>query len=340
MPVNFGKELKTKMSQEFGKNNPGGAEYMRDADSLLSKIKEVDDIEKPKKKKSENKEATGSGSAGGYSMPLFSTTKKEMEDEVKKVETKEATGSGSSGSYVTPAAWAKSTNKKDWRGKSKTQIPGGKFVQVKKKCKKFPYCNQGDINALKLTDARLMDEAVKNVAKKLNLSESVIKTIIKNKSNIGKNERVTISSNKITDIKNISQDGLVFGKPNGLWYSFGVSWINFVEMEFSDEYFSNKKFAYKIYPNMDKIKVLRTKEDVYNFTSKYLILSDPIKELYDIDWKRVADDYSGIEIPTYDELDMRDWHQINKNRFYWLYPWDVPSGCIWKIDGIERIKSL
>jgi len=181
MPVNFGKELKTKMSQEFGKNNPGGAEYMRDADSLLSKIKEVDDIEKPKKKKSENKEATGSGSAGGYSMPLFSTTKKEMEDEVKKVEAKEATGSGSAGSYVTPAAWAKSTNKKDWRGKSKTQIPGGKFVQVKKKCKKFPYCNQGDINALKLTDARLMDEAVKNVAKRLNVSESLIKTILNKK---------------------------------------------------------------------------------------------------------------------------------------------------------------
>jgi hypothetical protein len=73
-------------------------------------------------------------------------------DKIQKIETKEATGASSSGSYETPAAWAKSMSKKDWRGKSKTQIPGGKFVQVKEKCKKFPYCNQGDINALKLTD--------------------------------------------------------------------------------------------------------------------------------------------------------------------------------------------
>ena len=39
-------------------------------------------------------------------------------------ETKEATGASSSGQYATTAAWAKSTSKKDWRGKSKTQIPG------------------------------------------------------------------------------------------------------------------------------------------------------------------------------------------------------------------------
>jgi len=90
------------------------------------------------KKKKENKEATGAASAGGYTAPLFSNMK---EHKKKKVETKEATGSGSSGSYVTPAAWAKSQSKKDWRGASKTQIPGGKFVQVKKKCTKFPYCN-------------------------------------------------------------------------------------------------------------------------------------------------------------------------------------------------------
>jgi len=48
-------------------------------------------------------------------------------EKIEKVETKEATSSSSSGSYVTPAAWAKSTKKKDWRGASKTQIPGGKF---------------------------------------------------------------------------------------------------------------------------------------------------------------------------------------------------------------------
>jgi len=178
-----------------------------------------------KLKKIESKEATGSGSSGGYEGPLFGSRKKNLDevmkvddyekteevlkmiknedkdtygqilmkiidayaqsfdsvynlisksdkisDEIKnkvkkiaqelkdkqesskkkkkgkKTETKEATGSGSSGSYETPAAWAKSTKKKDWRGRKKPLLPGGKFVTIKKRCKNFPYCNQGDIN--------------------------------------------------------------------------------------------------------------------------------------------------------------------------------------------------
>ena len=127
----------------------------------------------------ETSESTGSGSAGGFEGQLFSTTKKEMEEgDVTKVEATEATGAGSSGSYVTTAAWAKSTNKKDWRGKSKTQIPGGKFVQVKKKCKKFPYCNQGDIKALKIFENEKVKKAIQNISKRHNISENVIKTII------------------------------------------------------------------------------------------------------------------------------------------------------------------
>ena len=212
----------------------------------------------------ESKESTGSGSAGGYSAPLFSVTKKEMEEmkqtsfkapkltmfsdeapkpiksmnescwkgykqngmkdkngkkvpncvpikeseeveekwskkykdsidcdnpkgfsqkahcqgKVKKVETKEATGSSSSGSYESPAAWAKSTKKKDWRGKSKTQIPGGKFVQVKEKCKKFPYCNQGDIKALNIFENETFKKVIKNIGEKHGISENVIKSIL------------------------------------------------------------------------------------------------------------------------------------------------------------------
>jgi hypothetical protein len=122
------------------------------------------------RKKRENKEATGSGSAGGYEAPLFST--------IKKSETKEATGSGSSGSYSQPSIWAKSQSKKDWRGAKKTQIPGGKFVTVKEKCKKFPYCNQGDIKALKLYENETIKKVIKNIVEKHNISENVVKTII------------------------------------------------------------------------------------------------------------------------------------------------------------------
>ena len=135
-------------------------------------------------RKKENKEATGSGSVGQYSAPVFGGDsefwdKSRSENPgVKKVETKEATGSGSSGSYESPAAWAKSTSKKDWRGKSKPLYKGGSFVSVKKKCKKFPYCNQGDINALHIFQNENLKEAIKNVSEKLNLNENTIKAIL------------------------------------------------------------------------------------------------------------------------------------------------------------------
>ena len=54
----------------------------------------------------------------------------------------------------------------------------------------------------------------------------------------------------------------------------------------------------------------------------------------------MAKDYSGIEIPTYNELGMHNWYEENKKMFWWLYPWDVPSGCIWKSDGLLKLKNL
>lgn len=132
---------------------------------------------KNKKKKEETTEATGSGSSGGFEGPLFSSADRFV-NKPKKVEAKEATGASSSGSYETPAFLAKSSSKKDWRGASKTQIPGGKFVEVKKKCKKFPYCNQGDIKALKIFENKLLMKVINNISKKHGISEDTIKNII------------------------------------------------------------------------------------------------------------------------------------------------------------------
>ena len=98
--------------------------------------------------------------------------------DVKKTETKEATSSSSSGSYVTPQVWAKSSTKKNWRGAKKTQIPGGKFVEVKRKCQKFPYCNQGDIKALKIFENDRLKGIIKKISIKHNISENMIKNIL------------------------------------------------------------------------------------------------------------------------------------------------------------------
>ena len=141
------------------------------------------------RKKKETKEATGSGSSGAYSGPVFGgndefwersrrETPKLKESDVEKIEAKEATTTGSSGAYESPSMWAKSTKKKDWGPSRKTQIPGGGFVKIKKKCTKFPYCNQGDINNVKISKNESVKEAIKNVSSKIGISENVIKTIL------------------------------------------------------------------------------------------------------------------------------------------------------------------
>ena len=144
-------------------------------------------------KNAEATEATSSAGSGQYSAPLFSMFqdgKKKVDDETprdtksgggvvkKKVETKEATGSSSAGSYESPAFLAKSMNKKNWRGAAKPLYKGGKFVRVKKKCKTFPYCNQGDIKALELWEDDVMTEAIKNVAKNKKIHENVVRAIV------------------------------------------------------------------------------------------------------------------------------------------------------------------
>ena len=125
----------------------------------------------------ETNEGMGAASAGGYSAPLFG----ESDGEVTKVETKEATSSSSSGSYDAPGFEDVKMRGNHPRGSGrsykKTQIPGGQFVEVKSKCKKFPYCNQG-IGALKLYGGKKLKEAIKNVSEKMNISEDKIREII------------------------------------------------------------------------------------------------------------------------------------------------------------------
>jgi hypothetical protein len=175
----FGGEMKEKWSEEYKNSidckNPKGFSQKAHCQS--------------KTKKKETKEATSSGSTGAFTAPVgfkdsefvrrsFKETPKLKESDVEKVEATEATTTGSSGGYESPAMWAKSTKKKDWGPSRKTQIPGGGFVKIKKRCTKFPYCNQGDINNVKISKNESVKEAIKKVAGKMGISESTIITIL------------------------------------------------------------------------------------------------------------------------------------------------------------------
>jgi hypothetical protein len=176
--MDIGKELMKKIRSQYGQLGQSGADAAQDLNKYSKAL--------------ETKEATGSGGSGQYSAPLFGETNEDEEycdtcdnvkskcvcDDTKKVEATEATGASSSGQYSGPSFLAKSQSKKDWRGASKPLYPGGKIVKIKKKCLKFPYCNQGDINALKLSETDIFENIVNKLSKEYNLSKTTITKMI------------------------------------------------------------------------------------------------------------------------------------------------------------------
>jgi len=163
-------------------------EYLKDPDDLKQFLESILNLNKAKKKE-ENKEATDTASGGGYTMPFLSSgpektiTKGDLvktvrERKEQKIETKEATTSSSSGQYNQPAIWAKSMSKKHWKGASTKYMPGAKRVQVKKQCKKFPYCNQGDIKALRIFENESVQNAIDSVSSNYGIDKNFISKIV------------------------------------------------------------------------------------------------------------------------------------------------------------------
>jgi|TARA_R110000787_G_scaffold215994_2_gene325186 hypothetical protein len=154
--------------------NKSGGDALNIKGLLPKDLRNSYDMEE-KKKEEEVDEATTSASAGAFMAPLGADPR--FKKKTKQEEVDEATGASSSGSYVTPQMWAK--NPKNWKGAAKTQFPGGKFVKIKDKCKTFPYCNQGDINALDLTENKMVKQAINEVSKKTGKDKDYLKKIVK-----------------------------------------------------------------------------------------------------------------------------------------------------------------
>lgn len=56
--------------------------------------------------------------------------------------------------------------------------------------------------------------------------------------------------------------------------------------------------------------------------------------VYEIDWKKVTEEYQGIIISPY------IWQRRLAPHTMWYYGWDVASGCIWDTDAIEEVKLV
>jgi len=111
-------------------------------------------------------------------------------------------------------------------------------------------------------------------------------------------------------------------KPTGLWYSPSGpdDWKSWCEAEGFDG-LGPFQYALTIDPACTIIK-LRTPDDIFCFNDQYSI--ELPYGIMEIDWKRVADDYDGIEIAPY------QWKCRLDTRVFWYYGWDCASGCLWR----------
>jgi len=147
------------------------------------------------------------------------------------------------------------------------------------------------------------------------------------------NQRIHVTNNAELYISKDELSQFISDKPNGLWYAFGDSWVQFMKYNFDEYWYGVIKHAYVFEINKDNIIRIISKNDVIDFTHEF----GDGKGI--INWGAVKNKYSGIEMPTYRKFGFRNMHD-DDIKYKWLYSWDIPSGCIWKPDGITKITKI
>ena len=165
-------------------------------------------VDMTKKKKEEVKE-TGADSSGSFSGPLFGKSKVVKrpissipnlnlteEEEIKEVT------AGDAGQFDVPA-FGKTTKggrknplkidgpKSIYKGRAVTDKnfpkwggPDSVFVKIKEKCKKFPYCDQGNTGAIEfIHEDDELQESIKEISKKYGIPHKDVENIVLNEIN-------------------------------------------------------------------------------------------------------------------------------------------------------------
>jgi len=154
------------------------------------------------------------------------------------------------------------------------------------------------------------------------------------------NKNLILSSNREY---NFDREQSKDNKPRGLWYAKGFEWIDLL-IENIGGIFPLAKYTrlYEIEVT-DKVLKLIDEKDAIQFTKEYGVKTDFDKEYFDeiyseIDWKKVATNYSGIELST--QLALNSHYTKRKRILEWTSGWDIGSGCIWDKSGIDKITLI
>jgi hypothetical protein len=151
---------------------------------------------------------------------------------------------------------------------------------------------------------------------------------------IQESDHITMLKKKFTVLPAISQKDSM--KPNGLWYSCGTEWIEWVLREMSDWVGS---YVYRLHINYGNMLKIDDAAGIDEVTKKYVnermahIFPGHKSSIY-IDWVKMAKDYSGIEICPYQHSKRLDPNSE------WYYGWDVASGCVWNQSALAGVELI
>jgi len=270
-----------------------------------------------RKKKTETKESMGADSAGAFSAPAFSGVIKKKDlyksgnykkYNVNEEEVKEATDASSSGAYDAPfgdggknplkingpesikkSRAVKDKNFPKWGG------PGGIFIKIKEKCKKYPYCNQGDINAIELLEIK---NEVVEISEKYGIPYKEMEKIVLNEIN-----KIFISMN-LSDI-------------NSLIESIAKEEVKNMILSESE---NNKKEVYHIKLEGEPIETFKSREEAEKVLPKYqekekgeLIIEPEVYESYEDMIEKM--DLMGQELEEKENQNMENQEPMEGNAF-------------------------
>jgi hypothetical protein len=272
----------------------------------------IGNTKKSEDKKIESKESMGADSAGAFVGPAFGSVIKKKDlykpNNFKKYNVSEATDSSSSGPYEAPfgdgsknplnikgeksiknSRAVKDKNFPKWGG------PGGIFIKIKEKCKKYPYCNQGDINAIELLEIK---DEVKEISEKYRIPYKEMEKIVLNEIN-----KIFISMN-LSDI-------------NTLIESIASEEIKKTIISESE---GGKNQLYHIKLNGEPLETFKSKEDAEEALPKYqeketgeLIIEPEMYESYEDMIEKL--DKMGQELEEKENQNMENQEPMEGNEF-------------------------
>jgi len=161
-----GIEPKKETKEQTDASSSGSYEGNAFGPMIKREIHKINNAKLTEEQEIEFKEATDASSSGSYDVPAFGKTTKGGRKNPLKIDGPDSIYKGRA---------VKDKNFPKWGG------PDSVFVKVKDKCKKFPYCNQGNTGALEfIKEDQEIKHAITETSKKFGIPYKEMEKIVLN----------------------------------------------------------------------------------------------------------------------------------------------------------------